>query len=308
MFKSLLLKHIYRNKAVYLLLLPGLAFYIIFCYIPMFGLQIAFKDFMANKGFWGSPWNDFQSFKFLLKDFDFWRAVKNTITISSLSILIITPFPILLAILISEFKDGLYKKVLQTVFTFPHFITWVVMSGIIYNLLGSSGSVNTLLLMLGYESRNFLGDTALFRPIVFVSSILKEAGWSSIIYLATIAGINPELYDAVTVDGANRFKKIIHITLPSLMPTITILFILHVGRIMDFNFDMIFNLYNPVVYPVADIIDTYIYRISFPSALSSSTADFGYTTAVGLFKSVINFILLLIANKSVKLFGQDGLI
>jgi putative aldouronate transport system permease protein len=296
-----------RDRWVYLILLPGLAYYVVFHYGPIYGVQLAFKDYWANKGFWGSPWNNFQSFKFMAIDHDFWRAVRNTMMISSMAIVVCTPFPIILAILISEFRDGPYKRVLQTVFTFPHFISWVVISSLVFNLLSANGAINTILGMMGLKGRQWLADPVLFRPLMYILSIMKESGWTSIIYLATIAGINPELFDAAEVDGCSRARKVFHITIPELLPTIAVLVILAVGRIMDYNFDQIFNLYNPVVYPVADIIDTFIYRVSFPEIFLTS-ADFSFTTAVGLFKSVINLALMLGANRAIRAMGQPGLV
>ena len=194
-------------------------------------------------------------------------------------------------------SDGRFKKVLQTVFTLPHFFSWIIISGIVMNLLNYNGAVNNLLAAIGIEKIGFLGTPDLFRPLLYASSIWKEAGWGTIIYLAAISSIDPTLYEAAVVDGANRFHRIRFITWPGIQSTVIILLILSVGGVMNAGFDQIFNLYNPTVYDKGDIIDTYIYRVTF-----QSIADFGFSTAVGLFKSVINLTLLLSANRFARLF------
>lgn len=296
-------KQIIKNKYIYLILLPGVMYYIIFSYVPMYGIQLAFKDFMINKGILGSPFVGLDKFKYVLADDLFWRAFKNTLIISFGKLIFVFPVPILLAILINEVSDGRFKKFMQTVFTFPHFLSWVIVSGIVLNIFNSTGAINNLISTLGFEKQNFLVNLFLFRPLLFITEAWKETGWSSIIYLAAITTINPEIYEAAVLDGANRFQKIFHITWPGIKSTVVILLILTIGSTMTSGFDQIFNLYNPVVYAVSDIIDTYIYRVTF-----QGSTDFGFSTAMGLFKSVINFALLLSANKIAKKLGNEGLL
>lgn len=299
-----LLKKTIKHRMIYLMLLPGLIYYVVFAYVPMYGVQIAFKDFNFMSGFWGSPWNDFFNFELLFKDQVFWNAVRNTVVISTLKIVITFPIPIILAILLNELGGKRLKRLLQTIFTIPHFLSWVIISGILFNLLSNQGVVNSIFSSVGLPIQSFLGDTWWFRIIIYVSEIWKEAGWGSIIFLAAIAGVSSELYEAATVDGANRLRRIWHITLPGIRPTIVLLLILAVGNIMNANFDQIFNLYNPAVYNVSDIIDTYVYRVTFGNMGST---DFGYSAASGLFKSVINFTLLIAADRISKRFNQQGL-
>lgn len=300
--KKSLGKRMLLNWQVYLLLLPGLIWYTIFCYIPIGGLSLAFKDYKANLGIWGSPWVGLANYDFVMRDPDFFQALGNTIVISLSRLVFQFPVPIILALLINEIRSTRYRKVLQTVFTFPHFLSWVIIASIMLNLLGNSGSVNSLIKLFGGEPVNFLGDETLFRPMLYISENWKSAGWSAIIYMAAIAGIDTEQYEAATIDGAGRFHKMIYITLPSIKATIVVMFILAVGGIMNAGFDQIFNLSNAAVRDVSDILDTYIYRITF-----QSSADFSFSTAIALFKSIINFIFLISCDRISKLVGETGL-
>lgn len=297
-----LTKAIAKNKYTYMLLFPGLIVFLVFCYAPMYGIMLAFKDFMYNKGIWGSPWNDFAHFKMLFVEQDFWLAFKNTVEISVQRIIFTFPAPIVLAIFLNELRSGTYTKVLQTIYTFPHFLSWVVLSGVILNFLSSNGVVNSILFVSGMQKQDFLANPDIIRPILYITSVWQEAGWVSIIYLASIAGINPEIYESATIDGANRLQRILYVTLPGMKSMIVIMLVLSVGGIMNANFDQIFNLGNPVVMDKIDIIDTYIYRFTFESG-----GDFGFSTAVGLFKNVINLILLFSADRVAKRLGESGL-
>jgi putative aldouronate transport system permease protein len=297
-----LLKEVVKNKYIYIILIPGILFYAIFCYGPMYGIMLAFKEYHASKGILGSPFIGFKNFEYILKDFEFWQAFRNTLIISFGRIAFQFPVPIILALLINEMKEGKYRKFLQTTYTFPHFLSWVIISGIVINILGSEGAINNLLSVLGFEKKLFLAKKELFRPLLYITANWKGAGWSSIIYLASISSINPELYEAATIDGANRFQRMHHITWPGIKSTVVILLILNVGSIMNAGFDQVFNLYNGAVLSVSDIIDTYIYRITFQTG-----TDFGFSTAVGLFKSVINFLLLVSCDRIVKLMGEEGI-
>jgi ABC-type polysaccharide transport system, permease component len=269
----------------------------------MYGITLAFKDFNFSKGIMGSSWNHFENFKRLFETRDFWLAFRNTIVISAGRLIIEFPIPIILALLLNEISKSRLKRVYQTVLTFPHFLSWVVLGGIVINLLQDKSIVNQLLHLFGFGKNAVLTNGNQFLGLVFVSNIWKEAGWSTILYLAAIAGINPELYEAAKVDGATRIKQMIYITWPCIMSTACILLILQVGSAMNGGFDQIFNLYNSSVYNKADIIDTYVYRSAF-----QSSDGFGFTTAVGLTKSVINFALLYITNKIVYKTTGNGVI
>lgn len=300
--KTSLWKRILLNWQVYVLLLPGLIWYTIFCYMPMGGLSLAFKTYKANLGIWMSPWIGLQNYEFVFRDPDFFRALSNTVVIIFCRILFQFPVPIILALLINEIRSQRYKKVLQTIYTFPHFLSWVIVASIMLNLLGNNGTVNAMLSALGMEPINFLGDEKIFRPMLYITENWKGAGWSAIIYMAAISGIDTEQYEAADIDGAGRLMKMVYITLPCIKPTIVVMFILAVGGIMNAGFDQIFNLSNPAVRDVSDILDTYIYRITF-----QSSADFSFSTAISLFKSVINFIFLISCDRVSKLVGENGL-
>lgn len=297
-------KQIRSDKLLYLLLLPVIAWYLIFAYLPMGGLSLAFKSFRYDMGLWGSPWIGFEHFSKMFEDKDFWNALKNTLVFAAGKICILFPMPVLLAVLLNEMRANKTKKFFQTVFTFPHFITWVVLAGILINMFGSNGMVNASLSALGLQKISPLSDSSMFRPFIWLSALWKEIGWDSIIYLAAFAGIDPGLYEAASIDGANRFQKMIHISWPGIRGTVAIMFILAVGSLMTSgaSFDQVFNLYSEPVYNVADTLDTFVYRSSF-----SIGTNFGYTTAVGFLKSVINVILITVTNKIVTKTGESGL-
>lgn len=269
----------------------------------MYGIILAFKKFMYNKGISGSPWVGLDNFKLLFKNADFWIATKNTLIISFGKILIGFPVPIILSLMLNELKSIKFKKLTQTVLYLPHFISWVIMAGLVYNMFSvTNGAVGKILYSLfSIEPTRILGNPVYFRPLVYLSSIWKSAGWGTIIYLAAISGVNPELYESAVLDGANRFKQIIYITIPCLTFAIAINLILDVGGVMNAGFDQIFNLYDPGVYKVGDIIDTYVYRMGIQNA------RYEMSTAVGLFKSIINCVLLVTANKISNMLGQEGL-
>jgi putative aldouronate transport system permease protein len=301
--KNRLLKEIIRHKYFYILLAPVVIYFAVFAYAPMYGVVLAFKDFNYAKGIMGSPWNNFENFRAVLGNPDFIGAFRNTVLISLGRLVIEFPVPIILALLLNEISKSKLKRIFQTVFTFPHFISWVVLSGIIIGIFSDQGLWNQLLVTFGLEKKSVLTDPNSFTAMIFLSSIWKEAGWSSILYLATIASINPELYEAASIDGANRFQQMKAITWPVVKTTAAILLILAVGNLMNGGFDQIFNLYNPIVYSHVDIIDTFVYR----SAFLDSTG-FGFSTTVGVLKSVINFAFLFGANYIVKVvWKEEGL-
>lgn len=299
-----MLKLIFRKRELYYMIVPILLFYLIFSYKPMYGVIIAFKDYNYAEGILGSPWVGFKHFQELFVLSDFRLAFKNSLIIAFGRLLFAFPAPIILALLLNEVSSIKAKKIFQTVYTFPHFLSWVILGGIAIDFFSNSGFVNGILVTLGYDKIQVLTRPHPFRTFIFLSDIWKEMGWGTIIYLAALAGISPELYEAGKLDGANRFQTLIYITWPLLIPTVVIILLLNVGNLMNLGgFDQIFNTYNSAVYETADIIDTYIYRRTF-----SMGASFSSSTAVGLVKSVINFILLFSANKFAKMMGQEGII
>lgn len=288
-------KRLWRYRALYAMLLPALLTIAVFNYIPMYGIVIAFKEFWISKGIMGSPWVGFDNFEKLFALQKFWHVLRNSVEISLLRLATEFPAPIILALLLNEVRRTFMKRTIQTIVYLPHFISWVTLSGIMFAILSDDGLVNAIVALFGGDKVQFLSQNGLFRPILILSSIWKEIGWGTIIYLAAIAGISPEMYEAAKVDGANRLQQMIHITLPSLMPVITMLLILSVGSLMSGGgFDQVFNLYNPLVYESGDIIDTYVFRVGI------TEGKYSMGTAVGLFLNVINFVLLLLANSIAK--------
>ena len=310
---KLLGKKVWQYKWIYLImLLPGLAVTVIFKYLTLPGILLSWKTFVPTFGdsslfgfLHSSPWVGWQHFLRLFRESAFWTATGNTLIISLLKLVFGFPFPILLAILINELVFKKYRRVLQTIYTFPHFLTWFVMAGIMLNLLGSTGMVRKVceIFVPGIgDNWNLLYNKGAFRSMLVISDIWKEAGWGTIIYLAAIAGIDQSLYEAATIDGCNRLQKVWYITLPGIVNMIAIQFVLRVGAVMEGGFDQVFNLYTAPVYETGDIIDTYIYRLSF---VENTGINMGFTTAVGLFKNVINFILLMLANAVTRALGQE---
>ncbi|MED9904613.1 MAG: ABC transporter permease subunit [Lachnospiraceae bacterium] len=297
-----LLKSIWKNKTIYIVLLPALVWYLVFVYVPMGGLMLAFKDYKANLGILGSPWIGLEHFQNLFNDIEFWQSVGRTLKINILRLFITFPMPVIIALLFNELRMNKYKKVLQTVFTFPHFLSWIIIAGVLKNILAYDGIVNGIIGLCGGETVNFLGNKSLFQPMLYITDIWKEAGWGSIIYLAAISGIDQEQYEAADIDGATRWQKMMHITLPNIMPTVAVMFILAAGGIMNAGFDQIFNMTNAAVREAGEILDMYIYRITF-----QATPDFGFSMAVSLFRSVINMLLLVIADRGSRFFGGNGL-
>jgi len=295
--------HIKKYKILYIMLLPALVWYFLFCYMPMSGVVLAFKNYRYDMGIFKSPWVGLDNFVMMFHDKSFIQAFKNTIIISMGKILIQFPLSILLALMLNEVKNKRLKKFFQTVFTFPHFISWVVLASIFMNLFSSTGIINQLLDSLNLPMFSPLITSSMFRGFLWTSSIWKEVGWDTIIFLAAITNIDPSLYEAAEIDGASRLQKIWHITLPGIRGIICIMLILQVGNIMGgASFNQIFNTYSPAVYGVGDIIDTFVQRYTFVMG-----ANFGYTTAVGLFKSVIGVVMITVANKIVTKFGESGL-
>ena len=293
---------IWEARYLYLLLLPLLAFLIVFKYYPMVGLQIAFKKYSAKLGIWGSKWIGLDNFQRLFISPDAIRAIKNTLIISFERLIFEFPVPIMLALLINEMPGRKLKRTYQTILTFPHFLSWVIVASILNNFLANTGALNSLIVSLGGQPVSFLATPEIFRPILYFTANWKHMGYSSIIYIAAIAGIDPSLHEAAIVDGAGRLRRIWNITLPCIRSTIIVLFIMQVGHIMDAGFDQTFNMMNDAVKPVADILDTYVYWITF-----KATPSYGFSAAVGMFKSVINFAMLFVADRVIKLLGGNGM-
>lgn len=296
------LHSIYEARFLYFMLLPGILYFAIFHYGPMTGLQLAFKKYNARLGIWGSPWLGLQHFRRMFITPASITALKNTIEISLSRLIFEVPFPILLAVMLNEMRGTKLKRIYQTIYTFPHFLSWIVVAAILKVFLNNDGIVNLMISSLGGQKVNFLAQESLFRPLLYFTAIWKEAGWSAIIYIASITGINQELYEAAIIDGAGRLQRIWHVTLPGIRSTIAIMFIMAVGNIMNGGFNQIFNLSTGAVKNVSEIIDTYVYNITF-----LAVPDYGFSTAVGLFKAVINFIMLLTANFVVRKLTGEGM-
>lgn len=287
-----LLVRLKKNKGLYLMLIPFIAYYLLFAYKPLYGMQIAFKDYSLFKGIAGSDWSGFDNFKVFFQSPYFFRTLKNTLLISLYGLVFAFPVPVLLALLLNEVRGVLFKKSIQTMTYMPHFISTVVIAGIVTQFLApGNGLINIIIEKLGFEKIYFLVRPEYFRTIYISMGIWKEAGFSAIVYLAALSGINSELYEAAVIDGANRWKQTWNVTIPGIMPTVIILFILRLGDILEVGHETIILLYQPSTYETADVFSTYVYRIGLEQA------NFGLATAVGLFNSVVGLILVVIANK-----------
>lgn len=289
--RSSLTKRIWKYRFMFLMLLPGMCFILLFSYGPMYGLQIAFKDYNIGEGIWGSDWVGLKHFKAFFHNTTALKALRNTLLISVYRLLWGFPAPILLAIMLNEVDNRFYKRFAQTVSYFPHFISWIIVSGLVMNILSpSSGVVNQIIQFFGGQPKYFMTDPKLFRTILVASGIWKEIGWGSVVYLAAISSIDVSQYEAAIVDGASRFQRIRYITFPAMLPLISIVLILSMGGILNAGFDQVFNMYNPQVYDVSDILDTYVYRRGLVEM------DYSFSSAVGLFKSLVGLVLILIVN------------
>lgn len=288
-----------KQKYLFVLMLPGLIYFLIFKYGPMYGLILAFKEYDPQLGILHSPWAGLKYFNQMINIHYFWQVVLNTLKISVLKILTGFPAPIILALLLNEVTSNKFKRVVQTVSYLPHFLSWVVVAGIIFQLASPSyGLYGFICKAFGFDAQVILGNSKSFMAVLLVSNIWKEIGYSSILYLAAISSISSELYEAAIIDGAGRFKQCIYITLPNLAPTIAMLFVLGLGGILDGGFDQVFNLYNSVVMPSVDIIDTFVYRMGLESL------QYSFSTAVGICKSLIGFSLVMSCNWIVKKFSD----
>ncbi len=293
-----------RYKYVYLLMSLGILYFIIFKYVPMVGIIIAFKNYKPWTGIWDSPWVGFFHFRRFFQSVYFGRLISNTLTINMGKLFIGFPFPIIFALLLNELKIPWLKKSIQTSTYLPHFLSWVVVGGLFLTMLSpSQGIVNKLIEALGFEKVHFMMQPSWFKPIIITTHIWKSFGWGSIIYLAAISGIDPQLYESSRMDGANRFQDAWHITLPQIVPIIVILLVLSLGKILNDDFQQIlfFLQDNPALYEAGDVIETYVYRVGITGA------EYSTATAVGVFKNVVGLVMVLVVNKAAKKLGQEAL-
>ncbi|NMM54938.1 ABC transporter permease [Paenibacillus aquistagni] len=301
--RSQLWKRICSHYQLYLMLLPCVIFFIIFSYIPMGGLVLAFKEYQFNKGIFGSPWIGLTYFEMFFQDPQSWRLIRNTLVISGMKVFLAMPFPILLALMFNEVKNSRLRNLFQGIAYLPHFFSWVIVVGIMQRILApDTGLVNQVISWLGGDgSTFFMMEEGVFHPMMFWSYVWKDVGWSSIIYYAAIVGINPALYEAAKIDGANKWRQIWHITLPGIRSTIIVLFILSLGSILSAGFDQIYLLKTPGNMNVSEILDTYIIYMGLESG------QFGFGTAIGMMQGIVGLILVLTVNKVAKKWFQSSL-
>lgn len=297
-----LMKRIIKHGALYVMILPGLLYFIIFKYLPMFGLVIAFQDYKPYMGFINSDWVGLKHFERLFTEPDFLRILFNTLILFSLNILIYFPIPIILALMLNEVRQQLFKRFVQTVVYIPHFMSWVIIVSISFVMLSTDrGVVNEIFAAAGMNKVNFLMNPDWFRPIYILQIIWREAGWGTIIYLAAITAVDPQLYEAARIDGAGRFRQIWHITLPAIRSVIVVLLLLKIGDVLELGFEHIFLLLNAMNREVGEIFDTYVYTAGLKQG------QFSYSTAIGFFKSLVGLVLIMFANWLAKRFGEDGI-
>jgi putative aldouronate transport system permease protein len=292
-----------RDRYLYLMLVLPFAYFAIFRFYPILGNVIAFKEYRLADGIWGSAWVGLKHFQTLFGDETFWRALRNTVAIAGLKLLFAFPAPIVLALFINEVRSLLYKRFLQTIVYAPHFLSWVIYGAILYIVLSPvNGVINNVIAALGFEKVPFFQVPFLFQPIVVASTILKESGWAAVIYLAAISSIDPQLYEAAQIDGANRWQLMRHVTLPGLATVIMTLLLLQLGWFLNVGFAQLFILQNNIVLPAGDIIETFIYRVGI------QRARFDFTTAAGLVNSLVGLVLVLAADRMAKRMGLRGIL
>ena len=294
-------RELVKNRYLYLLAIPVIAFYALFLYGPMFGLVIAFKQYNIGQGILQSKWVGFQYFQEFFKSIYFSRTLLNTFIISFADILFGFPLPIIFALLLNELRGTRFKKTVQTVTNLPHFISMVVICGMITDFFSTDGVISRLIAMLGGENMNYLASPKWFRTIFVGTNVWQSFGWNSIIYLAALTSVDAQLYEAATIDGAGRFKQLWHVTLPGILPTIMIMLIMRLGQVLSVGYEKIILLYSPSTYNVADVISSYVYRIGIGGS------RYSYSAAVGLFQSVINVLMLLLANRLSAKFSETSL-
>lgn len=299
--KQSLLEKMWKYRQLYILLLPALIYVLVFCYGPMYGIQIAFKNYKGALGIWKSQWVGFKHFIDFFEGYYFWRLLKNTLTLSLYQLIVGFPIPIIVALILNETKRK-FKKVTQTILYAPHFISTVVLCGMIVTLFSKeSGVVNTLMEMAGMERVYFMGEPRAFRHLYVWSAVWQQTGWNAIIYIAALSGVDPSLHEAASIDGASRMQRIIHINIPTIMPTVIITLIMAVGRIASVGYEKAFLLQTSLNVDVSEIISTYVYKRGIVNA------NYSFSTAVGLFNNVINIILILVANQISKKVSETSL-
>ncbi|MFD2706711.1 ABC transporter permease [Salibacterium lacus] len=298
---ELIKKRIKKNKLIYLMILPGLLYFFVYKYIPMYGLIISFQDYKPYQGIMGSQWVGLEHFKRLFADPDFWMIFKNTLVLFGLQLIIFFPVPIILSLMLNEVRSMPLKRSVQTLIYIPHFMSWVIIVSISYVLLTMDGGmVNGLLQQAGFQEVNFLLNPDWFRPMYILQVIWREAGWGTIIFLAAIAAVDAQLYEAAKIDGAGRFRQMWHITLPAIKGVIVILLILKIGDVLELGFEHVYLLLNASNREVAEIFDTYVYTAGLKQG------QFSYSTAVGFFKGLVGLLLVVIANWLAKKAGEEG--
>lgn len=298
---SELKKRIWKNKLLYLMAIPGILYFVLFKYVPMYGLVISLQDFKPYLGIGGSEWVGFKHFERLFTEPDFMMILTNTLVLFGMNVLIYFPIPIILALMLNEVRIAVFKRTVQTLIYIPHFMSWVIIVSISYVMLTMDGGIiNELLVFFGGEKINFLLSSEWFRPMYILQVIWREAGWGTIIYLAAIAAIDPGLYEAARIDGAGRFRQIWHITLPAIRSVIIVLLILKIGDVLELGFEHVYLLLNSMNRGVGEIIDTYVYTAALQQG------QYSYSTAIGFFKSFIGLILVIAANWLAKRMGEDG--
>lgn len=298
---SLLAEDIRKKPSMYLMVIPVVAYFLIFCYYPMYGAIIAFKNYIPIKGFLGSPWVGFTHFKNFFKDIYFWRLIKNTLRLSISDLVLNFPLSIILALMLNEVNGKAFKRTVQSLSYIPHFISLVVVCGMIKQFTSDTGIITWFLSLFGMEKTSLLSAAKYYPAIHVLSATWQHLGWNSIIFIAAMSGIDGQLYEAASIDGANRLRRVWHVTLPGIAMTISILFIMKVGQLLTVGYQKVILLYNPNIYSTADVISSYVYRKGLQEF------SWSYSTAINLFNSILNVILLLSANRLTKKLGQDGL-
>ncbi|MET3728085.1 putative aldouronate transport system permease protein [Fictibacillus halophilus] len=295
-------KKVMRNWELYLFVLPCLLWFVVFKYVPMYGIQLAFKQYIPTEGIWGSPWIGFQHFTRFFESYQFWTLIQNTLSLSLWAFIFTFPVPIIVALLLNQLTSERYKKFVQTVIYAPHFISTVVLVGILFVFLSpTSGIVNHLIVLLGGEPILFMARPEWFKPLYVISGLWQETGWATIIYLAALAGVSPALHEAAIMDGANKWQRIWHVDIPGIRPTIVILLILAIGNIMNVGFEKAYLMQTDLNKSASAIIPTYVYEIGL------QRAQYSFAAAIGLFNSVINLIMLLMVNRIVRKLGGNSL-
>lgn len=285
---------------LYLMVIPGVVFFLVFKYIPMLGSVIAFQDYSVFKGIFGSEWVGLKHFKTLISYPDFKRIFFNTMLLGLGRTLFTFPVPVLLALMLNEVKSLKLKKTIQTTIYIPYFLSWVIVGGLVFDIFGIGGLFNNVREFLGMDTMLVMQKDSWYRPIYILSAIWKEAGWGTVVYMAAMGGIDPSLYESAVMDGASRFARMRYITLPLLVPTILTIFLLNIGSFLELGFDQSYNLLTPMTYSVGDIFDTYVYRVGIQQT------QYSFTTAVGLFQSVIGLVLVVMFNKLSNKFTESG--